>query len=197
MKSVSILAKVLKKSYIVFIKSWYQETYFLDFLFPCTRYRSRILSQKCTHICELFEFMRLGISTYKWCILLALQKSPVAEKISLLLVNTHFISLCRGLYLSAEFIHFLPLPFPRFLTLRCLIPFAVPTFALQQQRRQRFLLLSFVRSFFSNETTLCHYICNSNVESSLWWLFCKTTRMQFNLTYWRKGRTSTACDIYI
>lgn len=46
-------------------------------------------------------------------------KSPVGEKISLLLANTHFISLLRALYLTAEFIHFLfasrfaaPLPPP-------------------------------------------------------------------------------------
>lgn len=44
-------------------------------------------------------------------------KSPVPEKISLLLANTHFISLRRALYLTAEFIHFLLVPLPHVLSL--------------------------------------------------------------------------------
>lgn len=67
-------------------------------------------------------------------------KSPVPEKISLLLANTHFISLRHALYLTAEFIHFLLVPLPHVLA-------ETPSPAVP------------------GETTLCYYIWNSNVAA--------------------------------
>lgn len=127
-------------------------------------YRPRFLSQTCTHICELFEFMRLGIYTYKWCISLPLQKSPIGEKISILLANTHTSFPCAAVFISERSLSISSFG-PAFPTLpKVALPHATrePYLELHQQTTTFY---SALLSFFFSETTLCHYICNSNVRS--------------------------------
>lgn len=62
-----------------------------------------------THLCAIW-IHAAGYLHIQMMYFAAPWKSPAAEKISLLLANTHFISLPRALYLTAEFIHFLCSP---------------------------------------------------------------------------------------
>lgn len=66
-----------------------------------------------THLCAIW-IHAVGYLHIQMMYFATPWKSPVAEKISLLLANTHFISLPRALYLIAEFIHFLSVLLPTF-----------------------------------------------------------------------------------